>query len=230
MGGFEGVATSTDVPLALSVAERIVQWLAPAFDVAGYAIIAVAVLLERSVFVGLIVPGDVILALGGVYAAQHRMSLAAVIVIAIVAAIIGESIGYWLGRRYGVGLIRHLPLVNRVEDRLEQAKKFFARHGGKTVFIGRYATAAGAFVPFTAGVARMPYRRFLAFDVPAIILWVSAISVFGYVFGEHLRFVDRIITRFGYVVLGLVAVFFASRWLLRRVRERGKTGAGTRET
>lgn len=227
--GFGGFDPSGDWLIGLSVAERVVQWLAPAFAVAGYAIIAVAVLLERSIFVGLIVPGDVVLALGGVYAGQGRMSLVVVIVVAFAAAVVGESIGYGLGRRYGVGLIRRLPLVNRVEGRLEQAKAFFAQHGGKTVFIGRYATAAGAFVPFSAGVARMPYRRFMAFDVPAILLWVSAISIFGYVFGEHLRLVDRIITRFGYVVLGLVVVFFAGRWLLRGVRERKRVDASRGE-
>src|SRR5438067_584772 len=123
---------------------------------------------ERSIFLGLVVPGDLILALGGVYASRGKLDLWLVIVVGILAATAGESIGYWLGRRYGRGFISRIPLVRRLDDRLEDAEGYFKRHGGKTVAIGRYATAAGAFVPFTAGVGKMPYRRFLLFDVPAI--------------------------------------------------------------
>jgi membrane-associated protein len=207
--------------LAASFVETIVEWIEPAFLAAGYLIITAAVLMERSIFVGLIIPGDVILALGGVYASQEQMSLAAVIAIGILAAVAGESIGYWLGRRYGMRLVRRLPLVRRLEGILDRSRDYFRRHGGKTVAIGRYATAAGAFIPFTAGIAHMPYRRFLLFDVPAIVVWAVAISVFGYVFGRNLAFVDRVISRFGYVVLGLVVVFFLGRflWMRRRGRQ-----------
>jgi membrane-associated protein len=206
--------------LAASLVETIVEWIEPAFLAAGYLIITAAVLMERSIFVGLIIPGDVILALGGVYASRDQMSLAAVITIGILAAIAGESIGYWLGRRYGMRLVRRLPLVQRLEGILDRSRDYFRRHGGKTVAIGRYATAAGAFIPFTAGIAHMPYRRFLLFDVPAIVVWAVGISVFGYVFGRNLAFVDRVISRFGYVVLGLVVVFFLGRFLWTRRRGR----------
>jgi membrane-associated protein len=205
--------------LAVSIVETIVEWLEPAFLAAGYLIICGAVLLERSVFVGLIIPGDVILALGGVYSAQGRMSLAAVIVIGTVSAIVGESIGYWLGRRYGMRLVRRLPLVRRLEGLLERSREYFRQYGGRTVAIGRYATAAGAFIPFTAGIAHMPYRRFLLFDVPAIVVWAAGISVFGYIFGRNLEFVDTVLSRFGYVVLGLVVVFFLGRFLWKRRRQ-----------
>lgn len=210
----------TGLMLAASLVETIVEWLEPAFLAAGYLIITGAVLMERSIFVGLIIPGDVILALGGVYASQGRMSLAAVIVLGTLAAIAGESIGYWLGRRYGMRLVRRLPLVRRLEGMLERSRDYFRRHGGKTVAIGRYATAAGAFIPFTAGIAHMPYRRFLLFDVPAIVVWASAISVFGYVFGRNLAFVDKALSRFGYVVLGLAVALFLGRYLWKRWRER----------
>jgi membrane-associated protein len=206
--------------LAASLVETIVEWIEPAFLAAGYLIITAAVLMERSIFVGLIIPGDVILALGGVYASQDQMNLAAVIAIGILAAVTGESIGYWLGRRYGMRLVRRLPLLRRLEGILDRSRDYFRRHGGKTVAIGRYATAAGAFIPFTAGIAHMPYRRFLLFDVPAIVVWAVAISVFGYVFGRNLAFVDRVISRFGYVVLGLVVVFFLARFLWTRRRDR----------
>jgi membrane-associated protein len=190
--------------------------------VAGYEIIAVAVLLERSVFIGLIVPGDIILALGGVYASEGRLSLVLVIAIGVVAALCGESAGYWLGRRFGVTLIRAIPLVRRLEPRLEDAHAYFRKHGGKTVAIGRYATAAGAFVPFSAGVSKMPFRRFIAFDVPAVALWAGLITTFGYAVGRNLDFIDKTLSRFGYVVLGLIFAGVLGRWIYKRLKGSAK--------
>jgi len=207
--------------VATSLVEHIVTWLEPAFLSAGYLIIAAGVLMERSIFIGLIVPGDVILALGGVYSAQHKMSLAGVIVVGTLAAIAGESIGFWLGRRFGARLVRHIPFAGRwLAERVEQSEEFFRRHGGKTVAIGRYATAAGAFIPFSAGAGRMRYRRFLAFDVPAIAVWAAGISVFGYFFGKNLSFVDKVLSRFGYFVLAVVVGFVVGRFAIRKLRER----------
>jgi membrane-associated protein len=207
--------------VALSLVERIVHWLEPAFLSAGYFIIAGGVLMERSVFLGLIVPGDLILALGGVYAAQRKMSLVLVIVVGSLAAIAGESIGFWLGRHFGVRVLRHLPFVGpRLSKVIEESQDYFRRHGGKTVAIGRYATAAGAFIPFTAGAGRMPYPRFLAFDVPAIIVWATGISIFGYYFGQNLSFVDKVLSRFGYGVLALFVLLVLGRFLWKRYQER----------
>jgi membrane-associated protein len=206
--------------LGFSIAERIVRWMQPAFASAGYAIVAAGVLAERSMFLGLIVPGDIILALGGVYASTGKLELWLVIVIGAVAATIGESVGYWIGHRFGRSFVAKIPLIRRLEGRLAESEAFFKRHGGLTVAIGRYATAAGAFVPFSAGVGKMPYRRFLLFDVPAISVWATGITLFGYFSGQHLDFIDKVLSRFGYAVLGLVAVYFLSRFLWKRVTER----------
>jgi membrane-associated protein len=212
--------------LGLTLVERIVSAIEPYFLAAGYPIIAAGVLMERSVFIGLIIPGDFILALGGVYASQHKMDLAGVIVVGSLAAICGESIGFWLGRKFGVRLVRRVPYVGRwLAEKLEASEGYFRKHGGKTVALGRYATAAGAFIPFSAGAGRMKYWRFLMFDVPAIIVWAIGITIFGYVFGRNLAFVDRVLSRFGYAVLGLLVVFFLSRWLWKRWRER-RAGRG----
>jgi membrane protein DedA with SNARE-associated domain len=176
------------------------------------------VVLERSIFIGLIIPGDVVLALGGIYAARNELSLPWVIATATLAAIIGESVGYWLGRKYGVGLISRLPLVRRLAPKLQAAEEYFRTQGRKTVFIGRFATAAGSFIPFVAGVAKMPFGRFLAVDVPAIIVWAGGIAAVGYVFGSNLDLVERLLSRFGLIALGLLAVLVLTRFLLRRRR------------
>lgn len=219
---------SPAVPLALSLLERIVDWLQPLYLHAGYAVIAAGVVLERSIFIGLVMPGDVILALGGVYASQHRLSIVAVIVIGTLAALIGESAGFWLGRRFGPAMLRRLPFVGHwVSGKLEEAQTYFKRRGGLTVALGRYATAAGAFVPFTAGAGKMPYRRFLAFDVPAVVIWATGISLAGYLAGENLETLDTWLSRFGWIMLGLLVGYIVGRILWKRWKERRKGAART---
>jgi membrane-associated protein len=203
-----------------AILEDLVKWVGPTFAAAGYPIVGVAVFLERSVFIGLIVPGDVILALGGIYAARGDLGLPWVIVLGILAAVAGESTGFWLGRRYGRGLVRRIPLIRRLEGRLDAAEDYFRRNGGRTVALGRYATAAGAFVPFVAGLSRMRYRRFLAFDVPAIVVWAVAIVLLGYYLEGELDLVDRILSRFGWIMLGLLVGVVGGRIVFNRLRKR----------
>jgi membrane protein DedA with SNARE-associated domain len=95
---------------------------------------------------------------------------------------------------------------------------YFDRHGGKTVAIGRYATAAGAMIPFVAGMAKMRYRRFLLFDVPAVLLWAIGITLVGYVFGRNLDVVETVLSRFGWGILALLVAFVVGRIVWKRVR------------
>lgn len=204
----------------LAIVEEIVRWIGPLFATAGYWIIGLGVLAERSILIGLVVPGDVIIALGGVYAARGRLDVALVMAIAFVAAVAGESTGFWLGRRYGMRFVRRLPLLNRLEPKLRDVESYFERHGGKTVAIGRYATAAGAMIPFVAGMAKMPYTRFLLFDAPAVLLWAIGITLVGYVFGRNLALVETILSRFGWAILVLFAAAVVGRIVYTRVRDR----------
>jgi undecaprenyl-diphosphatase len=207
--------------LSLTLVERVVHTIGPYFVAAGLWIIAAGVLFERSIFIGLVVPGDLILALGGVYASRGRMSLALVVLTGTLAAIAGESTGFALGRRFGRRIVKRVPYIGDwLHGKLRDSEAYFRRHGGKTVAIGRYATAAGAFIPFTAGASRMSYGRFLLWDVPAIAVWAVGISCFGYYFGRNLAFVDKALSRFGYAVLGLVVAFFLGRYLWKRFRPR----------
>lgn len=201
--------------------EDVLRWVAPAFTgTLGYALVWTAVLLERSILIGLVVPGEVILATGAIFASRGDLALTPVIVLGAVAAIIGESVGFWLGHRYGASLLRRIPLLRRLDGKVDEVERLFSQHGGKTVFIGRFATAAGAFVPFVAGMGRMRYRRFVAFDVPAIVLWAVAVGLVGFFLGENVDRVDRILSNFGWVMLGLLVIGVAAYiWWRRRQRD-----------
>lgn len=205
---------------SLAVIEEIIRWIGPVFGVAGYPIIGTAVLLERSIFIGLVMPGDVLLALGGIYASRGELSLPLVIGLATVAAILGESAGFWLGRRYGRSLIGKIPFARRFAKKMDAAEEFFEKHGGKTVAVGRFATAAGTFIPFVAGTSGMSYRRFIVFDIPSVAVWATAIGLVGYLFGENLDLVDTILSRFGWIMLGLLVAMVGAIVFLRRRRRR----------
>src|ERR687888_1219199 len=158
-----------------AIVETVVDWFGPVYQgLLGYGLLALVILLDRGAFTGIVIPGDLFLALGGIYAGRGQLALAAVIAVGALAGVSGETISYWLGRRYGVRMIRHLPLANRMERHLGSARDYFKRHGGKTIFVGRYVSVAGTFMPFAAGMSRMPFRRFIAFDVAAIVLWATA--------------------------------------------------------
>jgi membrane-associated protein len=203
----------------LALITEIVDWAGPAFQGAlGYTIIAAVVLMERALFLSVLVPGDLVLALGGVYAGRGELDLTAVILLGAVPGLISESVGFWLGDRYGAGLIERIPLVRRSADKLPRVRRYFAEHGGRIVVIGRYATVAGTFVPFVAGMGRMPYGRFLLFDVPAVALWAAGVSLIGYILGRNLELVDRVISSFGWLMLGVLAVFLGFMWWRRRRR------------
>jgi membrane-associated protein len=203
----------------LGLVTEIVDWVGPAFQgVLGYAIVGVVVLMERALFLSLFVPGDLVLALGGVYAGRGELELPAVMLIGAVAGLISESVGFWLGDRYGAGLIERLPLVRRSARKLPQVRRYFSRHGGRLVVIGRYATVAGTFVPFVAGTGRMPYGRFLLFDVPAVVVWAVGVSLVGYLLGRNLELVDQVVGSFGWVMLLVLVAFLGFMWWRRRRR------------
>jgi membrane-associated protein len=209
-----------------AIIEIILEWVSPAFrGSSGYAVIAAGVLLDRSAFTGLVVPGDIFLALGGIYAGRGSLSISAVIIVAAVAGLCGETIAFWLGRRFGLRLLHRLPMLNRLERYVERSEEFFRRHGGLAVFVGRYVSVAGTFIPFTAGMSRMSFPRFLAFDVLAISAWATAISLVGYFLNAQVEVVDRMLSRFGWGALAAIVLAVAGRYVYRH---RGRIAAKIR--
>jgi membrane-associated protein len=188
------------------VLEAILRFLEPAFrGELGYVIVATAVVLERSVLIGLVVPGEVTLATGAVYAARGQLDLVAVMAIGALAAMVGESVGFWLGRRHGASLLRLLP-GSRRRRRVGEVERLLNRHGGKVVFASRFAAVVGDFVPFVAGTGRMPYGRFVTFEAPADVIWAVAVGLLGFLLGENVELLDRFLRNFGWAMLGVVVV------------------------
>lgn len=197
---------------------EVIDWLRPAYTTAGYALVPAAMFLESGLLLGIVVPGDVILAMAGVYVARGVLSLPIVIVVAVLATIAGEVSGYWLGRRVGRPIIERLPFADRFGRKLDEATKAIRANAGKTIVVGRFATGAAGTVPFAAGVAEVPFGTFLAFGVPAIAVWSIAIVLLGTLIGDNVETIDRIVSTFGWAVLAIATVAIAARWLWRRHR------------
>jgi membrane-associated protein len=205
----------------VALIETLLDWIGPFFSTYGYILIVAATMLESSAFVGVVVPGDIILAIGGVYAARGDLSLPWVIVLGALGTMAGESIGYWLGHRYGEALLRRLPFADRAQDKIDRAREAFSRNDSKVLLVGRFASGLRVIVPFTAGMSQTTsYRRFMAFVIPTAIVWAVGVSLLGYLLGENVGLIDTILSRFGWGVLALVVLAVAGNFVWRRVRAR----------
>jgi membrane-associated protein len=198
--------------------ESVIEWLQPAYDAAGYALVAGAMFLESGLLLGVVVPGDVILAMAGVYVARGELSFPIVVGLAALGTTAGEITGYWLGRRFGRSIIDRLPFSNRLRPKVDRAAEALRRNSGKAIVIGRFATGAGGTFPFAAGTAEIPFGRFLLFAVPTILVWATALVLLGTLVGDHVETLDRIVSTFGWAVLAAIVLAVAGRIVWKRTR------------
>lgn len=167
---------------------------------------------ESAALVGLVIPGEAALLVGGFAASQGRVSLPVLVAVATVAAIVGDSIGYELGRHLGPRV--QLTRVGRWvgEDRWSRAEKFIERRGGPAVLIGRWVGLLRALVPGVAGTTRMPYGRFLVWNVLGAVLWAPTVITAGYFAGGSFRAVEHWLGRASLVIV-VIAAFGIGLWL-----------------
>ena len=159
--------------------------------------------LEAAILLGFVLPGEAAVVFGGVLAGRGDLSLTLVLTVAIAGAILGDSVGYLVGRRYGHA-IQQTALGRRVGDeRWGKAEDFLRRRGPLAVFVGRFTALLRAMVPGAAGMARMPYGTFLVVNVLGGVLWASACVVGGWALGSV---ISTYISNVSYVVIGLIVV------------------------
>jgi len=168
-----------------------------------YAILVLIVLCETGLVVMPFLPGDSLLFAAGAMAALYpgQIGIVPLLVLLSVAAILGDSINYAIGRRIGPRAFSREARFFRHEY-LEKTQAFYERHGGKTIVLARFVPIVRTFAPFVAGIGRMDYRTFLWFNVAGGILWVASCTLAGYCFG-NIAFIKE---HFELVVLGIVAV------------------------
>lgn len=182
----------------------------------GYLIIFLGAMLESAAFLGVIVPGESLVLVAGFFAAQGLLDLDGLIVVVAVGATLGDSIGYELGRWLGrPGLLRYGGRFGLHKARLDRAEAFFSRHGGKSVFLGRFVGFARALVPFLAGSSQMPYRQFLPYNALGAVLWSITIVLLGYFLGASWGVAERWIGRASAIIGGVLLAILGLAWLWR---------------
>src|SRR5689334_19376064 len=146
-------------------------------------IIAALVFGEAALFFGFVLPGETAVVYGGVLAEAGKVSVVVVLAVVVVAAVVGDSVGFEVGRILGPRLVR-APVLRNHTERLEQSQAYLRKRGGRAVVMGRFTAFLRAVMPALAGASRMPYRRFLVFNAAGGVLWGSLCVLLGY-FAAH---------------------------------------------
>jgi membrane protein DedA with SNARE-associated domain len=181
----------------------------------GYWAVGAALLIENA---GIPVPGETILLIASFLAySEHDLQLSWIIVVATVAATIGDNLGFALGYYGGRPLFERYRVLFRIPERtLNRGENLFAKYGAVTVFFARFVFGMRIIAGPMAGVLRMPWRKFLLFNFLGAAVWVTVISSAGYLFGRHWGRLEHYIKRFDLivaivVVLGIVWIWWRSR-------------------
>ena len=173
----------------------------------GYWAVLVFVAIEST---GIPFPGETMLLVAAIYAGTtHRLSIVLVIAAAASGAILGDNLGFWIGREGGYRLLRRYGRYIRLEERrLKLGQYLFMRHGGKVVFFGRFVAVLRAWAAFLAGTNRMPWPRFLFFNAAGGIVWATLYGLGGYFLGNNVHRLTGPIGTVGLVLAVLVIIAF----------------------
>jgi membrane protein DedA with SNARE-associated domain/membrane-associated phospholipid phosphatase len=183
----------------------------------AYIVLALLAAAESAAFVGLAIPGETAMLLGGFLAYQGRVSLPVMMAAGAIGAVVGDSVGYEIGRVFGEPL-KHSRLGRRVgAARWDKGEAYLRAKGGRAVFLGRFVGLLRALVPALAGMSRMPYRTFLPWNAAGGIIWAPGFVFLGYLAGRSYQQVERIAGRASLLLLLVVvvvgAVVLSARWV-----------------
>jgi membrane protein DedA with SNARE-associated domain/membrane-associated phospholipid phosphatase len=182
----------------------------------GYLVFFLIVMLECQAFLGLIMPGESLVLAGGFLAQQGVFDPGVLIFVIAGAAILGDSIGYKLGRHLGrEWLIRHGRRFGFRQEHLDRVNRFLDRHGGKAVFFSHFMHLMRATMPFAAGASRMRYGQFLIFNAAGCIVWASTFITLGYFVGTSWHAAAKWVGRTSEIIGGALLLILALGWLWR---------------
>jgi len=157
-----------------------------------YLLIAALVFAEDALFIGFILPGETAAILGGVLAGQQHVQLWLVAMLVVTAAVVGDTVGYLVGRHFGPRILS-IRMLARHQPKLDTARSLLARRGGQAVLLGRFTAFFRAVMPALAGFSSMPFRRFLAYNAAGGLVWGTAAVLLGFFAGQAYLAVARTI-------------------------------------
>jgi membrane-associated protein len=189
-----------------------------------YAVVAALVFAEAALFFGFVFPGETAIVVAGVLASQHRVSLPVLLIVIVLSAVVGDSVGYEIGRKFGDRLLGTRFLRNH-RDRLASAQRLLRRRGAFAVFLGRFTAVLRAIMPALAGSARMPYGRFLTFNALGGVTWGVGFTLGGYVAGTAFEQVAQWAGRVLAIVVAVIVVAAVGVWYYRHRKKEEEEAA-----
>lgn len=206
--------------------QTLMNLLRDLYDQYGYLIVFLGTLGENTALLGLVLPGGTLALLGAFYARQGTLNIAWVIFFAWIGTALGYHVDYLIGR-FALGKIMTRwggspwGLRLRLAGRLRLAKRMIARYGGRAILLSHIVGHIRSFVALSAGATHMSYRRFLAFELTAALIWNIVFSLLGYLAGSEYDRIQQIIERAGWIIAAVVIVAllvwrFGLPWLRRR--------------
>lgn len=169
----------------------------------GLLLIFLIIFAESGMMVGFLFPGDTLLFSAGILAATGKLSLVAALAVIAVAAILGDNIGYLIGKYIGPKLFAKDGVVFR-KDHITQAHAFFNKYGAKTMLVAHFVPIVRTFAPVTAGAANMNHKQFIIFDAIGDIAWTLAVTLLGYYLGSRVPGIENYIEP---LLIGIILVF-----------------------
>jgi membrane-associated protein len=189
----------------------------------GYVVLVAIVFTETGLLVGFFLPGDSLLITAGLVAATGALDIWWLNVLLSIAAIVGDSVGYAIGARIGPRLFTREKSLLFNPRHVERTRRFYARHGARTIVIARFVPIVRTFAPVVAGVGQMPYRRFLFYNVAGGVGWVVSMTWTGYLLGQTIPNIDRHI----HITVVIVIVLSLIPIVVEIMRERRKQSASS---
>ena len=173
---------------------------------AGLWLIALIIFTESGLLVGFFLPGDTLLFAAGILASQGGLNIVSTILVIIVAAVIGDNVGYTIGRYSGKRLFHKKDGILFKQEYMERAEIFYEKHGGKAVVLARFIPIVRTFAPLVAGIGRMNRVYFAFYNVIGAIIWATSVTLLGYYVGG--RF-PELVHYLEYVIIAVVVMSFA---------------------
>ncbi len=174
----------------------------------GYALLFFIIFADTGLFFGFLLPGDALILTAGLVAATGKLDIVQANLVMILAAILGDSTGYFIGKHFGRKLFEKEDSLFFKRAYLLQAQAFYDKHGGKTIFFARYFPVVRNFATTVAGIAEMPYPRFIIFSVSGATIWILSFSLLGYFvvkqFPELEEYINKGIAVFLVVIISTI--------------------------
>src|SRR5208282_3257666 len=191
----------------------------------GAPLVCTIVFVETGFFVGFFLPGDSLLITAGIFSAAGDIPLRWLLLPAMFCAIAGDQVGYWIGRSAGAALYRREDSLFFRRSHLQRAHDFYEKYGGRAVILARFMPIVRTFCPPVAGAARMPYLRYLVFDIFGGVFWIGAMILGGYSLGHFIPNIGNYI----HLVIAVVAVLSILPAIIGVIRSRStpKASAGS---